>query len=220
MEVVIRLIVNILLFLAFFFFFGRNSIEKYLKGDVTINRNEYKNYNVSPPGTNDRRIFCGGSTLVSVDIIILPEHTETSSGWKQGMLSYMDCAMLEASDEYETCVKSKGYSFDEAVLSYNGQFNSSYNSFSVHGTEHIIKPALGQIKYSPGEENTFSLTLNPSLIYNIAFVDPHYKVLSIHPTAIPSSKVILGPNSGVMLLYLKVDMYKRISIFINNSYIS
>ena len=158
--------------------------------------------------------------MYSVDIILLPEQIETSSGWKHNMFSYMDCQMIEASDEYETCVKSKGYSFDEAVLSYNGQFNSSYNSFSTHGIEHILKPAPGQIKYSPGEENTFSLTLNSSLIYSIAFVDPHYKILSVHPTAIPSSKVILGPNSGVMLLYLKVDMYKRISIFIYNSYIS
>ena len=65
-----------------------------------------------------------------------------------------------------------------------------------------------------------ALTLNASLIYSIVFADPHYKILSVHPTAIPSSKVILGPNSGVMLLYLKVDMYKRISIFIYNSYIS
>ena len=141
----------------------------------------------------------------SVDIILLPEHIETTSGWKHNMFSYMDCQMLEASDEYETCVKSKGYSFEEAVLSYNGHFNFSYNSFSTHGIEHIIQPALGQIKYSPGQNSTFSLTLNASLIYSIVFADPHYKILSVHPTAIPSSKVILGPNSGVMLLYLKVE---------------
>ena len=120
------------------------------------------------------------------------------------MFSFMECDNFVTSDEYETCVKSRGYSFDEAVLSYNGQFNSSYNSFSTSGIEYIIKPATGQIKYSPGEENTFSMTLNSSLIYGIAFADPHYKILSVHPTAIPASKVILGPNSGVMLLYLKV----------------
>ena len=142
--------------------------------------------------------------MSTVDIILFPEQTDTSSGWKDSIFSYMDCEMFEASDEYETCVKSKGYSFDEAVLSYNGQFNSSYNSFSTYGIEYIIKPASGQIKYSPGEENTFLLTLNSSLIYGIAFADPHYKILSVHPTAIPASKVILGPNSGIMLLYLKV----------------
>ena len=143
--------------------------------------------------------------MYSVDIILFPEHIDTSSGWKHNMFSYMDCEMFEASDEYETCVKSKGYSFDEAVLSYNGQFDSSYNTFSIYGIEHIIKPALGQIKYVPGENITFTLTLHPSLIYNIAFADPHYSVLSIHPTAIPTSKVALGPNSGVNLLYLKVS---------------
>ena len=121
------------------------------------------------------------------------------------MFSFMECDNFVASDEYETCVKSKGYSFDEAVLSYNGQFDSSYNTFSIYGIEHIIKPALGQIKYVPGENITFTLTLHPSLIYNIAFADPHYSVLSIHPTAIPTSKVALGPNSGVNLLYLKVS---------------
>ena len=52
---VLRPFINILLFVAYLLFFGRISIEKYLKGDVTVNRNEYKNYNVSPPGigTND-----------------------------------------------------------------------------------------------------------------------------------------------------------------------
>ena len=143
--------------------------------------------------------------MSTADIILFPEQTDTSSGWKDSIFSYMDCEMFEASDEYETCVKSKGYSFDEAVLSYNGQFNSSYNTFSTSGIEYIIKPATGQIKYLPGEDITFTLTLNPSLIYNIAFADQHYKVLSIHPTAIPTSKVALGPNSGVNLLYLKVS---------------
>ena len=136
----------------------------------------------------------------TTDIVLLPEHPETSSGWKHSMESFTDC---EASEEYETCVKSKGYSFNEAVLSYNGHFNLAYK-IATHGIEHIIKPAPGQIKYFPGEDSTFSLTLNPSLIHNIAFADPHYAVLSVHPTAIPTSKVIIGQNSGVMLLYLKV----------------
>ena len=49
MEVV-RPFVNILLFIAFMVFFGRNSLEKYLKGDVVINRNVNKTVNISQPG--------------------------------------------------------------------------------------------------------------------------------------------------------------------------
>ena len=49
MEVV-RPFVNILLFLAFLVFFGRKSLERYLKGDVVINRNVNKTVNISQPG--------------------------------------------------------------------------------------------------------------------------------------------------------------------------
>ena len=45
-----RPLVNILLFVAYFVFFGRYSMEKYLKGDVVINRNIEMTDNVSPPG--------------------------------------------------------------------------------------------------------------------------------------------------------------------------
>ena len=47
----IRPFINILLFLAYFIFFGRYSIKKYLKGDVVINRNVEMTDNISPPGT-------------------------------------------------------------------------------------------------------------------------------------------------------------------------
>ena len=124
------------------------------------------------------------------------------SGWKHSMQSYMDCDKV-AIEEYETCVKSKGYSLDEAILSYNGQVDLTYR-IAVHGIEYIIKPTSGQIKYVPGENSTFSLSLNPSLFYGIAFADPHYKMFTHHPTAVPTSKMTLGPNSGINLLYLKV----------------
>ena len=45
-----RPLVNILLFVAYFVFFGRYSMKKYLKGDVVINRNTEMTDNVSPPG--------------------------------------------------------------------------------------------------------------------------------------------------------------------------
>ena len=76
-----------------------------------------------------------------------------------------------------------------------------------HGPEHIIKPAPGQIKYSP-EENTLKLSFKPSLSYIITFVDPKYQVVSVHPTAIPKTIVKIGAESGVTLIYLKVIRFK------------
>ena len=46
----IRPFINILLFLAYFVFFGRYSIKRYLKGDVVVNRNTEMTDNISPPG--------------------------------------------------------------------------------------------------------------------------------------------------------------------------
>ena len=45
-----RPFVSILLFVAYFVFFGRYSIKKYFKGDVVINRNIEMTANISPPG--------------------------------------------------------------------------------------------------------------------------------------------------------------------------
>ena len=47
----IRPFINILLFLAYFVFFGRHSIKRYFKGDVVVNRNIEMTDNISPPGT-------------------------------------------------------------------------------------------------------------------------------------------------------------------------
>ena len=47
----IRPFINILLFLAYFVFFGRHSIKRYFKGDVVVNRNIEMSDVISPPGT-------------------------------------------------------------------------------------------------------------------------------------------------------------------------
>ena len=96
----------------------------------------------------------------------------------------------------------KGYSFDDLVLSHNGTFDRTFK-MARHGPEHILSPAAGQIKYL-SEENTLSLRFNPSLSYIITFVDPKYQLLSVHPTAIPTTIVKIGKESGVTLIYLKV----------------
>ena len=114
-----------------------------------------------------------------------------------------ECADL---NKFETCLRCRGYSFDDLVLSHNGQFNRTYK-IAGHGPEHIIKPAPGQIKYSP-EENTLKLSFKPSLSYIITFVDPKYQVVSVHPTAIPKTIVKIGAESGVTLIYLKVIRFK------------
>ena len=49
---VLRPFVNILLFVVFFWFFGRNSHEKYLKGDVIISRNTDRMVDNIQPGMN------------------------------------------------------------------------------------------------------------------------------------------------------------------------
>ena len=49
---VLRPFVNISLFVAFFWFFGRNSVEKYLKGDVIISRNTDRTVDIIQPGKN------------------------------------------------------------------------------------------------------------------------------------------------------------------------
>ena len=55
--IVKRPIVNILIFVACLLFFGKNSLEKYYKQDVIINRNLETPLNISPPSKN-LNFFC------------------------------------------------------------------------------------------------------------------------------------------------------------------
>ena len=119
----------------------------------------------------------------TADIILLAEDTDSFAGWKNNMSCSQDCADL---NKFEPCMMCRGYSFDDLVLSHNGQFNRTYK-IAGHGPEHIISPAPGQIKYSP-EENTLKLSFKTSLSYIITFVDPKYQVVSVHPTAIPKTQ--------------------------------
>ena len=61
----LRPFVNILLFIAYLLFFGKNSLEKYYKQDVIINRNLETPLNTSPPGTNLNVLF-----LLSIHLLL------------------------------------------------------------------------------------------------------------------------------------------------------
>ena len=135
----------------------------------------------------------------NADIIILPEDTQKSSAWRDDTSCSKECANMA---KYEKCLTCRQYSFDDLVLSYNGTFDRTFK-IAHHGPEHIIRPTLGQIKYLP-EEGTLSLSFKASLSYVLTFVDPKYQLLSVHPTAIPSTIVKIGVNSGMTLIYLKV----------------
>ena len=77
---VLRPFINILLFVAFLLFFGRNSIEKFLKGDVIINRNVVEAFNISQPGIDFSSLAI--TETFYTDVLVIPDDPQTSSGWK------------------------------------------------------------------------------------------------------------------------------------------
>ena len=140
---------------------------------------------------------------IYIDIILVIEDPKTSNGWKNHSTSFLDCAEHMVLEEYESCIKTKSYSFDESIHSHNANF-TLITKLSKHGPEIILKPHQGSIKFAP--DGTFFLILNISLSFYLTFVDPQYQIISIHPTAIPASMVKIGSNSGMTLIYLKVSM--------------
>ena len=186
---VLRPFINILLFVAFLLFFGRNSIEKFLKGDVIINRNVAEAFNISQPGIDFSSLAITETSTFYTDVLVIPDDPQTSSGWKHNATSFMECVELPLED-YKTCLKSKGYSFEETILSYNGQINQK-TKFGRSGPEHVLRLESGQIKAS-SRGNKFQLLLNSSLSYHIALVDPHFQVTNVNPAATPKTYVKIG----------------------------
>ena len=116
-----------------------------------------------------------------------------------------DCVKLMEFEEYESCLRSKGHSLKDILISSNGQMNSTSRMVS-YAQEHILKLAPGQIKSSVIKEDKFHLFLNNSHGYYITFVDPHFHVSNINPAAIPFTLVRIGSKKTTWI-YLKVSIH-------------
>ena len=115
-----------------------------------------------------------------------------------------DCVKLMEFEQYESCLRGKGHSLEDILISSNGQMNSTSRMVS-YAQQHIIKLAPGQIKSSVIKEDKFELSLNSSWNYHIAFVDPHFHMSNINPAAIPFTMVKIGPKKNTWI-YLKVSI--------------
>ena len=115
-----------------------------------------------------------------------------------------DCVKLMEFEEFEMCLRNKGHSLEDILISTNGQMNSTYRMTS-YGPEHVLKLAQGQIKSSliTIKEDKFYLSLNNSLGYHIGFVDPHFHVTNLNPAATPLTFLKIGSETETWL-YLKV----------------
>ena len=139
---VLRPFVNILLFVVFFWFFGRNSLEKYLKGDVIISRNTDRMVDNIQPGMNSQQPKPNHFITISPILAAIILVADVIEGY-----NVEDCVKLMEFEEFEMCLRNKGHSLEDILISTNGQMNSTYRMTS-YGPEHVLKLAQGQIKSS------------------------------------------------------------------------
>ena len=133
------------------------------------------------------------STIFAV-IILMPDEVDG--------FNVEDCVKFMEFEEYESCLRGKGHSLEDILISTNGQMNSTSRMVS-YAQEHKITLAPVQIKSSVIKEDKFYLSLNNSLSYHIAFADPHFHMSNINPAAIPYTMVRIEPKKNTWI-YLKV----------------
>lgn len=127
--------------------------------------------------------------------MLLPEDPQMF-GW------HKLCQSKKSVKDYEACVNKNVYSFKETVPIAVGHFNHT-SKIIKEGRLVCLKPLPGSIQYS-GNNQTFSLYLNASKTYFVAFVDPKFQLVSGNPTAFPKTIMKISATAGTLLIYLKV----------------
>ena len=82
--------------------------------------------------------------------------------------------------------------------SHDTILTSKYN-----GLIHIIHPRDHTFTYST--TTTQLIGLNKNLSYYISFIDPQFSFLSVNPETMPRTLIQVKPNTGQLLMFIKVN---------------
>ena len=82
-----------------------------------------------------------------------------------------------------------------SIYTVSTQYLHSIYTVSTHLTPGMMTNQAG---------STARIELDHSLSFKIRVIDPKLEFLCANPDTIPNTKIVLGPNKGYVILYLKV----------------
>ena len=125
---------------------------------------------------------------------------DTGLGWKNTNASHLRNATHE---KLRSGLEELSYQFEEIVLS--SRYNVSHYTLlsdSYRGLVQILESQVDHFTFSPLTSQ--ALTLNSSLRYFLAFLDPSLAVVSGNPGTVPRTLLSLSPSAGTVYVYLNV----------------
>ena len=190
-----KMIIVILLISLYFYMFGKNSIEKYLKGGVLINKQFLTDSEFSPG-----MILCRGQFVVihCKGLMILPIDPKTGLGSRT-----TEQFTSETGQELRERLDSDGYSYHEIVLSSNKPMSRKI-VFTTRSNMlvHLLLP--GPESLTTSSETSLRLVLNPNLSYYLSFIDPIFSFPAANPRTVPQTLLAVKEKAGDVLVFLEV----------------
>ena len=193
--------VSIILLITYYFFFGKDSIHRYLEKKVIITEHEEKHVTIPTPGKHLMKRFHNESEFIAA-IVIFPQNLKThDTGWKQ---YYIYCKASGV--KFTKCIERIVYNETDIFAKANQSFN--VKSFYVdlqRGVVQSLEMAEGLITQNSASSLQIKLNNKNNLSYIVEIVDPRIQIFSRSPDTIPRSWFELNEHSVAVYFHMRVN---------------
>ncbi len=194
-----KIIISLILVIIFYLLFGRESIAKLKKGDISITRREEEPQNIKEPGNQH---FCK-SLRCSCQIILCSGISFAIMSGPNHLFYKENCvAQNKSIEDFHGCVKQ---SMTKTPLIQKFGIESFEKQVFMTSLLHIdmILPKNGTIGTS---RNNPKFELDPRYEFLLFFFDKDFFFFVTNPLFVQRSIVVVHPNTSNIIVGLKVSM--------------
>ena len=201
-KIVSNFVVSLALLIIYIYFFGQQSIRRYLASEVIIIEQEEKDVSIPQPGKVVDLIFIN-SAIYFPAITIFPVNPNTGRGRK-------DMADCQGNGNlYLKCMENITYSIED-VLYQNSSSGFRVKSFYLNDYEdmvHSLELYDGMVSHDYHLKSShLKIELKKELKYKIFIMDPKIQFFNNNPDIFPRTRMDISENeTRSVMFYLKVS---------------
>ena len=203
-----KVVANIVLFIMYAYFFGHQSIKRYIDKAVITTKHSEKPSSIIPPGYYQYNIvivskhFADGHFIAALTIFPM-NPDQKGSNWKQYDKNLALCLNLTG-NKFIDCVEDKSYSISEILPDYSACEVKHFYVSEWWGLAKSVEIEEGAI--SNNVLSTPFIHLNENITYMIMLTDPKLQLYTASPDVISRSLLTIKQEAGQYHFYVKVDM--------------
>ena len=197
--------VSIILLITYYFYFGKDSFQRYLEKRIIITEHEEKHVTIPPPGKHLTKSCYNKSEFVAA-IVVFPQNLKTrDTGWKQ---YHMYCK--GSGVKFTKCIERITYNETDIFAKANQSFN--VNSFYVDLQRVVVQSLeMGEGLITQNSASSLQIKLNNknNLSYIVEIVDPRLQIFSRSPDTIPRSWFKLNEHSVAVYFHMRLNYLSK-----------